>query len=80
MSEILGKTIICDRCGKTHFLQYKKTDSFDGGYTKIDSFEQMPEGWKLHYDLIGLLCDECDKEYSDFLNKFLNKSIDRGNE
>lgn len=73
MSEFLGKTIVCDRCGKTHFLRYKKTDSFNGGYTNIDQFESMPEGWEQHYAIPGLLCEECEKEYADILKKFMNR-------
>lgn len=29
MAEHLGKMIECDRCGKTHFLNYTGTKTFD---------------------------------------------------
>lgn len=45
MAEHLGKMIECDRCGKTHFLNYTGTKTFDVGYTKVDQFDKNPDGW-----------------------------------
>ena len=72
MAEHLGKMIVCDRCGKTHFLHYMDTESYDYGYTKVTLFEKMPDGWKKHSDT-GLLCDECEKTYQDMLDEFFGK-------
>ena len=69
MSETIGKLIECDRCGKTHFLEYLGTKMFDGGPTKASKFEQKPKTWSHHADT-GLLCDECEKAYQELLNEF----------
>lgn len=72
MAEHIGKMIECDRCGKTHFLYYTGTESYDCGYTKVDLFDDMPDGWKKYYDT-GLLCDECAKAYQDMLDEFFDR-------
>lgn len=72
MSEHLGKLIECDRCGKTYFLHYTGTDSFDGGYVKTDQFCKIPAGWNYHSG-IGLLCDECEKAYQQLLDEFFDR-------
>ena len=72
MAEHLGKLIECDRCGKTHFLNYTGTESYDCGYTKVDLFDKMPDGWRQHYD-IGLLCNECEQAYQDMIDEFFGK-------
>lgn len=72
MAEHLGKLVECDRCGKTHFLNYTGTEAFDGGYTKVDLFEKMPDGWGWHSD-IGTLCDECETRYRKFIERFMTK-------
>lgn len=72
MAEHLGKLIICDRCGKTQFLHHLKTETLDGGYTKVDKYDKRPDGWEYHSDT-GLLCDECEKLYQELLNKFFDR-------
>lgn len=69
MSETIGKLIECDRCGKTHFLEYLGTKEPDKGFTKVSKFEQKPKTWNYHTD-VGLLCDECEKAYQELLNEF----------
>ena len=72
MAEHLGKMIECDRCGKTHFLYYTGTESYDCSYTKVNLFDKMPDGWKKYYDT-GLLCDECEKLYQELLDEFFDR-------
>ena len=72
MSEHLGKLIECDRCGKTHFLNYTSTKSLDGGYTKIDQFDKRPDGWTYHSET-GLICDECEAAYQKVLDEFFER-------
>lgn len=45
MSEVEGKNLVCDVCGRTVFLKYVKTDEYDGGFTKIRRYEDKPAGW-----------------------------------
>lgn len=72
MAERLGKMIECDRCGKSHFLDYTGTDARDGGFTIYALFDKIPDGWKNHSD-IGLLCDECEKLYQELLDEFFDR-------
>lgn len=72
MSEYLGKIIKCDRCGKTHFLNYTGTKSLDGGYTKVDEFDKRPDEWGYHGET-GLLCDECEAAYQKLIDEFFGK-------
>lgn len=72
MSEKVGKLLICDRCGKQVFLNYIRTEAFDGGYSKVDYFEKNPEGWKQDWG-VGMLCPECRSEYESLIEKFMQE-------
>ena len=65
------------------FCRRTGTKEMDGGYKKWDTLEKLPEGWKIYYVGIGLLCPECSAEYSaiqdeikrrakEFMSKRLN--------
>ena len=71
MSEQCGKLITCDRCGKNVFLKCIGEGETDGGYTKWNKFEENPNGWKYYYNT-GLLCPECNEEYVDIVEEFMN--------
>lgn len=45
MADQKGLLKTCDRCGAQVFLKYTGTDTLDGGYTKLDKFEDAPDGW-----------------------------------
>ena len=51
----------CDNCGKETFLVKKDDLVLDGGYTRVDAYEEMPEGWKRELVLGKYvdLCTEC---------------------
>lgn len=36
----------CKRCGETAFRKYLSTKALDGGFTKVEEFEKLPDGWK----------------------------------
>lgn len=73
MSETVGKLIECDRCGKTYFMPSDRKEVMDYNTIRIvDKYKAMPEGWKDHLE-IGLLCDDCEKKYQDFLNEFFGE-------
>lgn len=70
MSETIGKLVECDRCQKSHFVPSHEVKVMrDGALITINQYDEMPEGWKYHMD-VGLLCDDCEKLYEDFLNEF----------
>ena len=71
MSEQCGKLVVCDRCGKNVFLKCIGEEETDGGYTKLNEFEEAPNGWRYCYNT-GLLCPECNEEYVDIVEKFMN--------
>ena len=39
MSEVKGKLVTCNRCGKTHFEKFIENVSADGGYSSYDRYE-----------------------------------------
>lgn len=45
MAEVNGKLITCDRCGTTIFLKCIGEGERDGGYTRWNKFEPIPDGW-----------------------------------
>lgn len=67
-----GRLYICDRCGKTEFCECTGEGERDGGYTRWNKFEPLPDGWGVASDSKKLhnLCPECNKEYKKIINKF----------
>lgn len=70
MAEIKGRLTICDRCGEKVFSQCNGEGETDGGFTRWNKFEPLPEGWESHYNGIGMLCPKCNKEYKKLIEKF----------
>lgn len=60
MSEVEGKLLTCDVCGKTVFLKYVGDGETDGGFTRWRKYEDKPEGWSVSYGF-GTLCPSCAK-------------------
>lgn len=71
MAEINGRMIICDRCGESAFLKCTGEGERDGGFTRWNKFEPVPEGWDRHYE-VGLLCPNCNREYEALMRRFKN--------
>lgn len=70
-----GKLLECDRCGKTHFLKYLRSETRDGGYSgEYDVYEETPKRW-LHETQIGWLCPECADEFKLFVSSFVGGKI-----
>jgi hypothetical protein len=70
MSVKCGKTITCDRCGKSVFLNQVE---YETPFT-IDEYEPAPEGWERGFD--SDLCPDCYGEYLKLKKSFfLNKPI-----
>lgn len=53
-----GTMETCRRCGRTIFLKHIGTGETDGGWTKWDKFEPLPDDWANIYN-VGVLCPEC---------------------
>lgn len=75
MSEAKGKLKTCDRCGKSIFLKYIGQGVLDGGFTRFDKYEELPETW-LWTSQIGTLCDECSGIFRSFIRVLMgNRSV-----
>lgn len=74
MAEQIGKLVICDMCGHSEFVAYTGTDKYDGGYTVVDRFADLSEGWQYSSELSAKLCPTCgaawEKSKKDYLNKY----------
>lgn len=47
MSEVTGKLVACDRCGQQIFLRCTGEGEADGGFTRWNKFESLPDGWQM---------------------------------
>lgn len=66
-----GRLYKCDRCGAETFCACTGEGETDGGFTRWNTFEPLPEGWESYIDLrVGLLCPECNAEYTSVVQKF----------
>lgn len=73
MAEVKGKLVTCDRCGATYFLKCTGEEDMDGGFTRWNTFEALPEGWKIHSE-VGQLCPKCNEKYEDLIKSFMSKT------
>lgn len=63
---------VCKRCGETHFSMYIGTQQYDGGYTRVNIFEPLPDGWGWGWgNEIGRLCPTCFEKYEKMKNNFM---------
>jgi len=75
VSQVNGQLVRCDRCGKTIFLKHLGEGSADGGYTRWDKFEPLPEGWGSHLiPTVKMLCPKCNGEYRSLIDSFMPKN------
>ena len=74
MSEVKGKLVTCNRCGKTHFKKFIENVSADGGYSSYDRYEELPSEW-LYETQFGHLCDTCANEFRYWITSFMNGKV-----
>lgn len=65
--EQIGKMIICDRCGKSIFLNRLNDRIFDGGFTRSEQYEDTPQGWERINN--KNICPECNEVFKSFWAK-----------
>jgi hypothetical protein len=73
MADEKGLLRTCDRCGAVVFLKYQRTDTLDGGYTKMDVFEASPPGWdtcKVGKEY-ATLCPACAERWQELSTAFI---------
>lgn len=68
-----GRIVTCDRCSEFVFLQKTDEKLTDGGRTKYNTYEALPEGWRRLGDGMVDLCPSCNKEYEDLMKEFYRK-------
>lgn len=69
MSEWKGMITICDRCGAENRRSYTGRTEMDGGFTRINNFEALAEGWEMHDG--KMFCPDCEREYQQTLKAFM---------
>lgn len=47
MAKVYGQIVTCDRCGAEIFRKCIGEGELDGGRTRWNKFEEMPNGWDL---------------------------------
>ena len=72
MAHINGRLTMCDRCGEKTFSKCNGEGEMDGGYTRWNKFEELPNGWDYHSET-GMLCPKCNEKYNVILEKFKNE-------
>lgn len=75
MSEITGKLIICDKCGRKEFLRHKDMATVGNDFFTCGDYEVRSPGW----DYVGmpdmpqiLLCPSCCNDLSEQFKIFLD--------
>jgi uncharacterized protein YbdZ (MbtH family) len=62
MSQTNGRLTTCDCCGATVFSKCTGEGETDGGFTRWNKFEPLPEGWEFVH-VLGRLCPKCMDRY-----------------
>ena len=76
MAQIKGKLILCSgkNCSNTAFVKFTGEGDTDGGYTKFDTYENLPDGWE-NYTGIGDLCPECATKLKMFIKDLVGDDV-----
>ena len=69
LGEQKGLLLSCTKCSITGFRKYIGEGERDGGYTRWDKFEPVPEGW-LQETEFGYLCPNCAKTFKTLMTEF----------
>jgi len=77
MAYINGRLTICDRCGEKVFSKCTGEGERDGGFTRWNTFEPLPEGWDCH-EYTGTLCPKCNEEYKKLIENFKKAGANNG--
>lgn len=72
--EIRGIMSFCSRCDTAVFRKYIGQGEMDGGFTKWDKYEDLPDGW-LYETEFGYLCPECARKFKAFMTDFLDTKV-----
>ena len=71
MSEVKGKMITCERCGRQIFLKFIEKRTTDGGFgDTYEVYEEKPDSWMWNSQ-IGNLCPHCSGLFRVFIHKLM---------
>lgn len=70
----IGMRVTCNCCGEQIFLKQTGYNSVDAAIKHrnsfYDTFEPMPQEWKIKHDLGGWVCGNCIEKYEQIIKKF----------
>ena len=72
-----GLQIACAKCNTELFLKLIGTNETNGGYTRWDEFEEVPEDW-LYETAFGYLCPKCATQFKRLMTEFLGDNTPSG--
>jgi hypothetical protein len=75
MSRVNGQLVTCDRCGENVFRKWTGEKETDGGFTRWDTFKDLPEGWSVVRNM-GDLCPDCSAEWNKLETEFMSKKVE----
>lgn len=74
MARTEGILVTCDRCGETVFLKKTGVNDLDGGYTRYNTYQSLPQNW-MYEIAFGHLCPKCAREFQTFCANFFTKEL-----
>ena len=77
-SDGVYKATVCNRCGDVILRKHISTDLLNG-ITRVDHFENAPEGWEYHTNT-GMLCPKCNDEYEKCIKNFMESGKTKAEE
>ena len=82
MAKVNGQIVSCDRCGANVFRKCTGEGEMDGGFTRWNEFEPLPNGWDLvaipsnrrapsgnAYNGYLMVCPECHALWDALINE-----------
>lgn len=65
-----GRLTTCDRCGAQVFSRATGEGELDGGFTRWNKFEALPQGWGFRGKKCLMLCPVCGGEWDKMEEAF----------
>lgn len=73
MSSQNGKRVVCDRCGEQVFVKTIGDGEMDGGFTRWNKFDPLPNGWGYHKGKD--MCPACSSAWNKIESAFMNQEL-----
>ena len=70
MAKVNGRICSCDRCGDKIFVKAIGEKELDGGFTRYNTFEDMPKGWGYDHRVEMDLCPKCKQEFDSLISLY----------